>query len=104
MPNFPPITRQSLLENKGTPALNRPRLWTTLDTAQHEQAASSGKILTCPKCDAVGTYKAHGADCHGGGHRRWLCKFCGYFRGAGNMGPQGEYEGQCFPHVSGVWR
>src|SRR5256885_1596194 len=43
--------------------------------------------LRCPKCQAVGTYKPHGGwwDRIKGEDvrrvRRWLCKWCGWYRG-----------------------
>ena len=39
--------------------------------------------LRCPKCKAVGTWKPHGGwlDLEDSeGNRRWLCKWCGYYR------------------------
>jgi hypothetical protein len=84
--------------------MNRNRKWTALDTAKHEEAASQGKGFDCPRCAAQGTYRPYGADCNGGGHRRWLCKYCGYFFGSAATDPQAEGEFQCQPnHVSGAW-
>lgn len=44
--------------------------------------------LRCPRCHAVGTWKPHGGFFAVGDLRpvrRWLCKFCGHYRG-----PEGE--------------
>ena len=44
--------------------------------------------LRCPKCRAVGTWKPHGDVLDFEDVRcvvRWLCKWCGYYRG-----PEGE--------------
>lgn len=45
--------------------------------------------LRCPCCAAVGTYKPHASCLDGRGNRRpwrWLCKFCGYYRGPEGTG------------------
>ena len=44
--------------------------------------------LRCPECKAVGTWKPHGGWLDFEDNRkvrRWLCKYCGYYRG-----PEGE--------------
>ena len=40
--------------------------------------------LRCPACGAVGTYKLHA---RGNGRPfRWLCKWCGYYKGPEGIG------------------
>lgn len=39
--------------------------------------------LRCPECGAIGTYKPHGGWLDFGdarGIRRWICKWCGFYR------------------------
>ena len=50
--------------------------------------------LRCPNCHKIGTFKPHGAWLDffdERGVRRWLCKWCGYYRGP---------EGQMWARVS----
>jgi hypothetical protein len=46
--------------------------------------------VRCPNCTAVGTYKLHAPIANGnnGDYRpfRWLCKYCGYYRGPEGTG------------------
>ena len=84
--------------------MNRNRKWSNWDTIKHELGAVwSGNRFNCPRCTAIGTMRAHGAISNGGGHRRWLCKFCGYYCGSPAADPTAEGEYQCYPHESGVW-
>lgn len=49
--------------------------------------------LRCPNCAKVGTFKPHGAWLDGWderGVRRWLCKWCGYYKG-----PEGQKWARC---------
>ena len=55
--------------------------------------------LRCPNCKAVGTWKPHGGyfdrlDLRGA--KRWLCKWCGYYRG-----PEGDKW--CAIHEHPFW-
>lgn len=58
--------------------------------------------LRCPRCGKVGTWKPHGGwydRRHGDSRavRRWLCKWCGLYRG-----PEGELD--AFPSTeTGAW-
>ncbi len=45
--------------------------------------------LRCPNCRAVGTFKPHGRILqwgHGRQVMRWLCKWCGYYKGPEGIG------------------
>jgi hypothetical protein len=59
--------------------------------------------LRCPQCKAVGTWKPHGGwmdweDRRGRKHRRWLCKWCGYYEGMEGKGHL------CYPSkLKGCW-
>lgn len=58
--------------------------------------------LRCPACEKIGTWKPHGGlwdrwHDHDRAVRRWLCKWCGYYKG-----PEGELY--AFPsRQTGAW-
>lgn len=60
----------------------------------------------CPNCEAVGTFKAHGGwlDSSRASGRRFLCKWCGYYKGrAFNRGPIAIKQARVVPS-KGCWR
>jgi hypothetical protein len=73
--------------------------WTKWDTIVHDFWVHCvlRDYMRCPKCKAVGTYKAHPPPFV----RRWLCKYCGYFKCPDQQG--NVYEGQCHPEKEGTW-
>lgn len=52
--------------------------------------------LRCPSCSAVGTYKLHAPG--NGRPWRWLCKWCGYYKG-----PEGTGLLCCPSPTFGCW-
>lgn len=62
--------------------------------------------LRCPDCGAVGTYKPHGGwldPDDDGMPRRWLCKWCGFYK---NRNYSGEYAARTcvVDPKAGCWR
>jgi ribosomal protein L37AE/L43A len=79
--------------------MDRNRKWDSLVDAQHAEAVAHGRGMDCPRCAAKQTYRAYA-----GHHKRWLCKYCGYFFGGPAADPAAMGEFQCYPNaIAGVW-
>ena len=60
--------------------------------------------LRCPRCSAVGTWKPHGTVFDRQDRRkvvRWLCKWCGLYRGPEGQDLQCELPNHCNPNEFG---
>jgi hypothetical protein len=84
--------------------MRRDRRWTQWDSYVHYFCSTfTPNRFDCPRCTARDTFRAYGG---GDVHRRWLCKYCGYYFGAPARpgdDPTCEGEYQCYPNEAGMW-